>query len=277
MKALKTILILCASICCFASCKKEVDMTLVQKTVLENADIRQIKVDDAWQVTLVADNKTYVELQYSAYLENYIQTKMDGNQVEIGFASRVRLAINSVFRATVHVKQLEKVDVEDAANVQCSGDFSGQRIEINLSEASQCNGLVFSGESCEIKMEDASLLTGFQFVGSTAIATLEGASQYNGQIQVSDQLEVDLNDASRFVNRGGETEQANIKLQNASMLNMVETQVGTMHVDLSGGSETTIRVVEFLEGLITNASIIYYKGQPRINIGCSDDSQLIPF
>jgi hypothetical protein len=277
MKALKTILILCAAICCFASCKKEVDMTLVQKTVLENADIRQIKVDDAWQVTLVADNKTYVELQYSAYLENYIQTKMDSNQLQIGFASSVRLAINSVFRATVHVKQLEKVEVEDAANVQCSGDFSGQRIEINLSEASQCNGLVFSGESCEIQMDDASLLTGFQFVGSTAIAILEGASQYNGQIQVSDQLEVDLNDASRFVNRGGETEQAIIKLQNASILNMVETQVGTMHVDLSGGSEATIRVVELLEGLITNASIIYYKGQPRININCSDDSQLIPF
>lgn len=277
MKALKTILILCAAICCFASCKKEVDMTLVQKTVLENADIRQIKVDDAWQVTLVADNKTYVELQYSAYLENYIQTKMDGNQVEIGFASSVRLAINSVFRATVHVKQLEKVDVEDAANVQCSGDFSGQRIEINLSEASQCNGLVFSGESCEIKMEDASLLTGFQFIGNTAVATLEGASQYNGQIQVSDQLEVDLNDASRFVNRGGETEQAIIKLQNASMLNMVETQVRTMHVDLSSGSEATIRVVELLEGTITNASVVYYKGQPRINIDCSDDSQLIPF
>ena len=277
MKTTKTILLIGIALCFATSCKKEVDMTLVQKTVLENADIRQIKVDDAWQVTLVADNKTYVELQYSAYLENYIQTKMDGNQVEIGFASRVRLAINSVFRATVHVKQLEKVDVEDAANVQCSGDFSGQRIEINLSEASQCNGLVFSGESCEIKMEDASLLTGFQFVGNTAIATLEGASQYNGQIQVSDQIEVDLNDASRFVNRGGETEQAIIKLQNASMLNMVETQVGTMHVDLSGGSEATIRVVEFLEGLITNASIIYYKGQPRINIGCSDDSQLIPF
>lgn len=277
MKTTKTILLIGIALCFATSCKKEVDMTLMQKTVLENADIRQIKVDDAWQVTLVADNKTYIELQYSAYLENYIQTKMDGNQVEIGFASSVRLAINSVFRATVHVKQLEKVDVEDAANVQCSGDFSGQRIEINLSEASQCNGLVFSGESCEIQMEDASLLTGFQFVGSTAIATLEGASQYNGQIQVSDQLEVDLNDASRFVNRGGEIEQASIKLQNASMLNMVETQVGTMHVDLSGGSEATIRVVELLEGTITNASTIYYKGHPQINIDCSDDSQLIPF
>ena len=69
MKVSRNILIICATICCFVSCKKEVDMTLVQKTVLENADIRQIEIGDAWQVTLIADSNTFVELAYSAYLE----------------------------------------------------------------------------------------------------------------------------------------------------------------------------------------------------------------
>ena len=40
MKALKPILFLCVALCLTTSCKKEVDMTLKQKTVLENADIR---------------------------------------------------------------------------------------------------------------------------------------------------------------------------------------------------------------------------------------------
>ena len=53
MKTIKTILILCVALCFVTSCKKEVDMTLMQKTVLENADIRQIEVSDAWQVTVV--------------------------------------------------------------------------------------------------------------------------------------------------------------------------------------------------------------------------------
>ena len=224
MKATKTILIICATICCFASCKKEVDMTLVQKTVLENADIRQIEIGDAWQVTLIADSNTFVELAYSAYLEPNLKAKMDGTKLEIGFTGNVYPAINSVYRAIVHVRQLERVDAEDATRVQCSGSFSGQHIEINLAEATQCTGLSFSGESCEINLKDASLLAGFQFIGSTSKADLADASQFNGQIQVSERIEVELKDASRFVNSGGTTEQAIVKLQNSSLLNMAETE-----------------------------------------------------
>ena len=56
--------------CCFVSCKKELDMTLVQKTVYENTDISLFHIDDAWDVTFVYDSlKSYVELEYSAYLE----------------------------------------------------------------------------------------------------------------------------------------------------------------------------------------------------------------
>ena len=252
-------------------------MTLVQKTVYENVDIRQIEVGDAWQVTLVADSNTFVELAYSAYLEPYLKTKMDGAKLEIGFTGKVYPAINSVYRATVHVKQLEKVDAEEAAQVQCSGSFSGQRIEINLSEAAQCSGLAFSGESCEINLKDASLLAGFQFIGNTAKADLADASQFNGQIQVGDRLEVELKDASRFVNSGGTTVQAVIKLQNSSLLNMAETEVRNMNVAISSGSEATVRVVELMEGTLIEASTLYYKGHPQINIDCSEDSQLIPF
>lgn len=277
MKNIKTILIFYAAICCFASCKKEVDMTLVQKTVLENADIRQIEIGDAWQVTLIADSNTFVELAYSAYLEPNLKAKMDGTKLEIGFTGNVYPAINSVYRAIVHVKQLERVDAEDATRVQCSGSFSGQHIEINLAEATQCTGLSFSGESCEINLKDASLLAGFQFIGSTSKADLADASQFNGQIQVSERIEVELKDASRFVNSGGTTEQAIVKLQNSSLLNMAETEVRNMDVDLSGGSEATVRVVELMEGTLIEASTLYYMGHPQINVDCSDDSQLIPF
>ena len=38
MKTIKSILILCVALCFATSCKKEVDMTLVQKTLFENAE-----------------------------------------------------------------------------------------------------------------------------------------------------------------------------------------------------------------------------------------------
>ena len=277
MKTIKPFLILCVALCFATSCKKDVDMTLVQKTALENVDIRQIEVSDAWQVKVVADSNTYVVLEYSAYLENNLKAKMEGTKLEIGFAGNVYPAINSVYRAIVHTPQIEKLDADEASKIQLIGEFTGHQLEIELSDASQCNGPVFTGQSCNLKMEDASLLTGLHFVGSSCIAELEHASQFNGQIEAADQLEITLEDASRFVNKGGQTAKVNIKAHDASRLNMVETLVNEMYVDLTGGSEATVWVELILEGKARDASTIYYKGHPQMNVDCSDDSQLIPF
>ena len=276
MKTIKTILILCVALCFATSCNKDVDMTLVQKTVFENADIRQIEVSDAWEVTVVADSNTFVELEYSAYLEEHIKAKMEGNELDLGFTGSTYPVISSVFRAIVHTSQLEKLEIEDAAHIQCNGEFSGQSIEIDLNDAAQCNGLIFVGERCNINMEDAALLTGLQFEGNTCKAILEDASQFNGQIHASDQFEIELESASRFVNKGGETNQASIKLQNASILNMVETQVEEMHIELTSGSEATVWVHNLLEGTLKEASILNYKGHPQIQVECSEDSVIQP-
>lgn len=277
MKTIKPFLILCVALCFATSCKKDVDMTLLQKTALENIDIREIEVSDAWQVKVVADSNSYVVLEYSAYLENNLKAKMEGTKLEIGFAGSVYPAINSVYRAIVHTPQIEKLDADEASKIQFIGEFTGHQLEIELSDASQCNGPVFTGQSCNLKMEDASLLTGLHFVGSSCIAELEHASQFNGQIEVADQLEITLEDASRFVNKGGQTARANIKAHDASRLNMVETLVNEMYVDLTGGSEATVWVDLILEGKARDASTLYYKGHPQMNVDFSDDSQLIPF
>ena len=274
MKVYKPIILLCVALCFATSCKKDVDMTLVQKTVLENSDIRQIEVSDAWPVTIVSDSVTYVELAYSAYLEPYVKAKMEGNKLEIGFTTNVYPVINSEFRATVHTSQLEKLDLNDAAQVQSHGDFAGQHIEVELSDASKCNGLVFTGESCIIKMEDASLMTGFQFVGTTCNAELDDASQFNGEIQSAVQFDIELKSASRFVNKGGETVTANIKLHDASILNMVETRVGTMHVELNSASEATVQVADFVDGTLKEASTLYYKGHPQLQVDCDESSTM---
>lgn len=280
MKTLRTLLILCAAICCFASCRKDVDMTLMQKTVLENADIRQIEVGDAWQVAIVYDSlESFVELEYSAYLEPYLKTKMEDTKLEIGFASSVYPVINSVYRAIIHTPRLEKLEASDAAQVRCEGVFNSQsqNIEIVLSEAARCSGLSIYGTTCEVKIQEAALLTGFTHYGTVFKADLKDASQFNGQILASQLLEINLNDASRFVNKGTVTELTRLHLSNASRMNMAETQSDTMEVELTSGSEATVQVTHFLSGTIHDASTLYYKGHPQIDIDCSEDSQLIRF
>lgn len=279
MKALKTILLFCAALCFASSCKKEVDMTLMQKTLFENADIRQIEVGDAWQVTMVADSVTFVELSYSAYLESYLKAKKEGTKLEIGFISSVHPVSSSIFHATVHTNRLEKLEAKEAAQVQCNGisNFQGQKLELHLSEAAQCYGLAFMGLTCKVELEDASLLTGFTYHGTVFNATLKDASQFNGEVLASQLLEINLSDASRFVDKGTVTELTRIHLSDASLLNMAETQSNMMEVEIASGSEATVQVTDFLRGTIQGASTLFYKGHPQIDVDCFDDSQLIPF
>ena len=272
MKTIKTILILCTALCFASSCKKEVDMTLTQKTIFENADIREIEVSDGWQVTVVADSCTYVELNYSAYLEPYVKAKMNDTHLELGFMLKTFTAINSEFRATVHLRQLEKIDAKTASKVTFTSSYNGERLYVNLTDASSCNALTYTGDKCEIVMDAASKLLDFQFDGATCIASLTKSSR----IHATELLDLDLNGNSRFINRGGETARADIKLHDGSMLNMVETQVNKLYAELSEASEATVWVTEYLKATLNDASTLYYKGNPLKDLACHDNSEVKP-
>ena len=252
-------------------------MTLMQKTVLQNADIHQIEVSDAWDVTVVADSNTYVELEYSAYLETYLNATMEGTKLEIGFTGSVHPAINSVYRAILHTNKMERIKAENASSINFTGVFEGTQLTVELSDASICSGPVFTGQYCEIEIDDASKLLDFHFDGPFSQVTLRKASQFNGQIHAREALHITLEDNSRFVNKGGSTTQADIIAKHACLLNMAKTQVHEMHVEVSEASEATVWVNALLKGTLTEASTLFYRGDAEIDVACSDDSQLIPF
>lgn len=278
MKVLKTILILCITICCFASCKKNVDMTLMQKTVLENADIRQITASDAWEVFVVADSNTFVELEYSAYLESKVNVKMQGSRLEIGFLGSTYPVLYSVFRATVHTNKIENIKVEEAAQVGFAGHFSAtsDTLFVDLDDASICSGLNYSGHVIEIAVKDASNFFGFELSGYNCEVDVTDASTCKGVFDMSFHLVANLKNKSQLITFGGSAPFGMIQLQDVSTLNMVQSEVGEMHVDLSGASEATVNVSERMEGSVKMFSTLYYKGHPQIDVDCSEDSTLQP-
>lgn len=278
MKTIKTILILCVALCLASSCKKEVDMTLTQKTVLENADIRQIEVSDAWEVSVIADSNTYVELEYSAYLEPGLNVRMEGSKLEIGFTGNVHPVINSVFKATVHTNKVEKIEADEAAQLSFVGHFSAtsDTLYVELDDASVCSGLDYSGHVCKISIEDASHFLGFNLSGYNCEVKASNASSCKGIFDMSFHLVANLDGASRFITFGGEAPNGMIRLQGGSLLNMAQTQVREMHVDLSGASEATVWVSDAMEGTLKDASTLYYKGNPQKQIECDESSEIIP-
>ena len=278
MKTPKFILILCAAICCFASCKKDVDMTLVQKTVLENADIRQIKAFDAWEVTVVADSSTYVELEYSAYLEDKVNVKMQGAKLEVGFTGSTYPVLNSVYRAVVHTNTIERIEAEDAAELYFIGHYSStsDTLHVNLEDASVCSGLDYSGHECKIIIDEASHFLDFHLSGYNCEVEVKDASSCKGSFDMSFHLVAELGDDSQFVTFGGSSPYGMIKLRDASVLNMVQTEIEEMHVDISSASEASVNVSNRLEGSVKEFSTLYYKGNPWKDVECDADSSVIP-
>lgn len=280
MKAIKPILLLCVALCFATSCKKEADMTLMQKTLFENASIDQIYVFDAWEVTIVADDHSYVELEYSAYLELGLQVEMEESRLEIGFTQYVNPLSGSVFKATVHTTEKEALSIRanDASIITLQGPFELENsIDIELIDASVCSGFEVSSPSCSILATNASQLLGANYHGKDCVVLVTKSSSCKGSFNVEQSFNASAHISSQIVVFSGSIPSAVIEGKDAGIINMARVEMEDMNVNLADGSEATVNVTGSISGFLSSASTLYYKGNPQIDVDCSEDSQLIPF
>lgn len=281
MKALKPLLFFCVALCLATSCKKEVDMTLVQKTLLENADIWRINVDDGWEVTIVYDSvKSFVEIEYSAYLEDKISVAETDEWVAIGFNTKVYPQLGSVFKATVHTseKQFLNIRADNASIISMEGLFELENgVDMELHNASVCNGFEVTAPSCSIHLDYDSQIHGVSFDGTQCSVYAYKGSSCKGSFNVGQTFTTGVYEASRLIVFGGSMPTASIEVKDAGFISMAQAEAREMSVYLDGASEATVNVAETMGGFLLSASTLYYKGNPQIDIDCSDDSQLIPF
>ena len=273
--------LLCVAICFTASCKKAVDMTVLQKNVYENNDFSMFHVSDAWEVTFVYDSlKSFVELEYSAYLEDYIAVKETNDWLSIGFTGKVYPETGSVFKAKVHTSEREHlyIKVENASVITMDGLFQLEDgINMELHDGSVCNGLEVTTQLCDITLTYDSHIYGVKFNGANCTVYATKRSSCKGYFNVEQSFTTDVVISSQLIVFGGSMPSASIEVKEASTINMAQAEVKDMSVYLDGASEATVNVTETLSGFLLSGSTLYYKGHPQINVDCSGDSQLIPF
>ena len=280
MKALKPILILCVALCFATSCKKDPDMTVVQKTVYEDNDLSMFYVDDGWEITLVYDSlHSYVELEYSAYLEEHVSVWDTNGWLNIGFKGSVYKQPGSIFKAKVHTSEREYlyIKVNNASVFNMEGLFKLESITFELLNASICNSFEVTSQSCGIELTYGSQLYGVNFNGTNCTVYAHKGSSCKGYFNVEQTFTTGVGINSQLIVFGGSMPSASIEVKDAGTINMVQAEVNDMHVYLDGASEATVLVTETISGFLLSASTLYYKGHPQIDVECSDDSQLIPF
>ena len=236
--------------------EEELDMTVVTKTMYQNETITGIDVSDAWNVTLVNDSVSYVELEYSAFLEEYINATYNATTgvFTLGRKNTIHLPYNTVMNATIHVDQLHNLKLSDAT--VCRGGHFTQMESIEIDDASELVDIIVEGSSFSIKVSDASV--------------------FKGSLTSTDTLELDLSDASEMVTYGTSANYVKATVSNASTLNMLNTETQTMDIEVSDASEASVFVTGLLQGHINDASDLYYKGNPTINVDCTDASEIHP-
>ena len=281
MKALKPLLFLCAALCFATSCNKEADMTLVQKTVLENNTLSQIHIDDAWEVNIVYDSlNSFVELEYSAYLEDFILVREINNWLEIGFNQKVYPLAGSVYKATVHTMEKEHLNIraENECVITLKGPFAlTEVIDMELINASTCSEFTVAAPSCSILVTKDSQLLNAIFTGTNCSVLATKNSSCKGIFNVEQSFNAGAKISSQVIVFGGSIPSATLEAGDEGTINMAQVEVEEMNVHLAGASEATVNVTETLSGFLLEGSTLYYKGHPQIDVDCSDDSQLIPF
>ena len=257
----------------FAGCReKDLDMTVMQETLYEGATIREITAKDAWNVVILQDERTYVELEYSAFLEDYLKIQQEGIAFQIGFNRNLfYLPSNTVMNVTIHTPTVHKLSFSDAVFAALDNLNLETGLTLELEDAASCRGGHFKGDAL-IKLSDASTCAELYIEGSDCTIELKDASVFKGSLNVSRLLTMTIEDASRFTDYWGEIHRAEVEVSDASSLNMATSWINRMYIEVDDASEATVHVVESLEGTVHDASKLYYSGNPTLNVDCDETS-----
>lgn len=259
----------------FTSChEKDLDMTVRQKTLYEGAKFNEIVAKDAWNIIVLQDAEhSYVELEYSAFLEDYLKVQLNGESLFIGFTRHLYFPSNTVMNATIHTPSVSKLSFSDAVFAALDNLNLEADLTLELEDASSCRGGHFKGNA-NLKLSDASTCVELYLKGTNCSVELSDASVFKGCLNFSGNLTMDIEDASRFTDYWGEINYAQVEVSDASYLNMATSWINRMYIEVSDASEATVNVVETLEGSVRDASKLYYSGNPVLNVSCDETSTL---
>ena len=259
----------------FTSCReKDLDMTVRQKTLYEGVEFNEITVTDAWSVEVIQDAEhSYVELEYSAFLEDYMKVQLNGNSLFIGFTRHLYFPSNTVMNATIHTPSVSKLSFSDAVSAALDNLNLETDLTLELEDAASCRGGHFYGNT-DIKLSDASTCVELYVEGPNCTVELNDASVFKGCLNISGDLTMTVDDASRLTDYWGEINHAEVEVSDASYLNMATSWINRMYIEVSDASEATVNVVESLEGKVHDASKLYYSGNPTLNVDCDETSIL---
>ncbi len=180
-----------------------------------------------------------------------------------------KIEVQGVFQVDVSYSSKEEVEVEASDNLQRHIELNVKSgtLNIEISNNTQIN----SNGSIKVHIK-TSKLNGFELSGASSVKlnnTLKdnnlsiassGAASFKGDVEVNE-AEIEL-DGAATVYLSGNATNANLELSGASQINDYSFEVDNLEIELSGTSSAKINSSKRIEGDISGASSLTYRGNP---------------
>ena len=249
-------------------------------------DFQGLSAGNAFKVSLVQDSKWFVEVEYSDFLEPYLDVSVSAGTLKLDLKDLPSSVRNSrkykdgpVLNAVVHMPQLTKLNLSGAAKLQQEGRFAlaDGEFRMDLSGAARVDNVQVDARKGRLAVSGAAKCDSFEGTFYQLKVNLSGAAKGNfnataedwdvvvsgsSHVEISGQpcktLDIESSGASKAdVFLPSETLQD--EGSGASSLQALDAPTGKAKVELSGSSRCRIAVRESLDVEASGASDCYYK------------------
>ena len=203
----------------------------------------------------------------------------DFNRIDIGYAFKLEVSRADTYRVTINANEgdfnhIKVTKTGDTLEIGMDGLFihlsPSPRVKITMPEL---RGLSMSGAS-------EGTVTGFISSDDFALS-LSGASElemdmetgaFHGELSGASEVMGNLTAASCGIVLSGASEieltgsggNINIDASGASQVRLVSFTVGDASIDLSGASDTNMKINGMMDATLSGASTLYYSGNPTL-------------
>lgn len=255
-------------------------------------NFQELAVGHSFQVELVQDNQWKVSIEYSDFLEPYLDVQLAGSQLKLNLKNvpqsvqRSRnYKENKVLTAKVHMPRLNKLTVSGAARLNAQGSFepAGDTFRLDVSGAAVVDGMAVSAPKARLAASGAAKLPSFTGQIPQVDLRMSGAAKGGFDLQ-ADTWKVVLSGSAKATLRGAECRSvemecsgsagASLEVQadkleyegsGASSLDAEGAPAREVEIELSGASKCRVAAQESLKVEASGASTCRYKAAGKLN------------
>ena len=230
-----------------------------------------IDASSAFEITVTKGNTESLTVEADENAMPYVRSEVKQGVLHLYLDNNKKVRNIKTLKATVVMKNLEKVSLSGACKLTGNGTFTPDAFSGNCSGASHFDLHLNTGQMT-VKTSGASKINLHADVAGKAKFDMSGASKLNVELKA-----VDVQFYSSGSNKleiTGSASDILVDVSGASNISAGDFSVNSASVKSSGSCSITLNVAETLNVNSSGASSVHYKGSPVINAKTSGASKI---